>query len=149
MGTVVKRYIYDGGMGITDRQVVIGYCNENKKEVLKKLLKNYVIHSYGKTYCNTINDYPFNSEGICIYDYEPIEYKGLKTIITGNLEDILKDDQFQKFKNNRFTNEKFLDRILEMQKHHDNLSEDNTYRKIYKKIIEDFKEIYKELPKEV
>lgn len=149
MRTVVKRYIYDGGMGITDRQVVVGYCNESKKEVLKKLLTNYVIHSYGKTYCNTINDYPFNCEGICIYDYEPEEYKGFKTIITGKLEDILKDKELDKLKYSYFTNKKFHDRIIEIQEHHDNLSEDNIYRKTYKEIIKDFKEIYKELSKEV
>lgn len=139
MLTKLYQHIYDGGEGSHDMSIFIGYCKEEPKEVLLKLIKQYCIHSYKTMYCNPIEEVPANMSGLELYEITEKECNTYGIKCFKNIEDYLK--QIEKYKWNEFSIEKLNKKINKLEIYYKHFDEDNSWKNIYKGIWKDFKSI--------
>jgi hypothetical protein len=147
MATKILRHIWDGGSGFDDREVLIGYCNEQPIEVLEKLIKTHCIYSYRTSYCRPIEEYPSNCNGLVIKDYNAEDEKqyGLDITITRSINDYINFEMFKKHEWNKFDISKFKNRVERIKEYAQHFEDINPYKKIYLNIYEDFKKVYEKI----
>ena len=137
------RYKWAGGEGADDRIITLGYCKELKKEVLKRLIKNYVINSYCASSCRPIDEYPSNIDGLLLYDIDDKSMKGVN--IVGSIDDYIDTLDFKELKWDKFSIEKFKLKIEELSEYAEHFDDTNFCKQVYRDIVKEFKEIYDEL----
>jgi hypothetical protein len=138
MGSLIERYIYDGGDGSHSRYKTLGYCVESPYEVLYNTVFDYIIHSYKQSYCYVINKHPI--DGLVIREAKDNRPYGFKII--GSLDDILKMDDAQQLKRCKFDEKILIERIKELDKYTEHFDDDNMYKEKYRDIVKDLKQLY-------
>ena len=128
-GTMISRYIDDGGSGQFSRTKIIGFCQEPKLEVLSKIIKTHMIYSYGTCFGRPIDKYPANMDGLIITDICMSNYIGME--LTGTLDMLLQFDDMKRMQWDKFTLVDFSFQISRMDKNNPNI---NDFKIVYNDI---------------
>lgn len=86
MPTKISYQTWKGGEGCGDSRILLGYCKEEPKEVLKQTYKNYYIYNYRGLYRPIDYSFPNNVSGLVIEEINDDAIPGCK--INGSLKDL-------------------------------------------------------------
>lgn len=138
MPTKLYQHIYDGGEGTHDKSIFIGYCKEEPREVLLKLIKEYRIQSYKTMYCDPLGDSP--SDGLELYRISEEDCNKYGINIFKSIEDYLNlIKKYKQYEWNKFSIEKLDKKINKLEKYYKHFDGDNFWKDVYKGIWQDFK----------
>ena len=133
---------WDGGQGCSDRVILIGYCKEEPKEVLAKVLYTHDIMRYRDLYRPIDDRFPNNVAGLIVDEIKESSLQsrmvGVELKITGSLEDLDLSLGETTLARNPTS---FADAIIEMERWHlgDTLEENNS--KMYKRVRKQINEV--------
>lgn len=143
MASKLSIYLWDGGSGYNDVEILLGYCKEEPVELLKSLVKTYIIHSYRLPYCRPINKYPANCSGLVIKKFDSKNQEEYGFIITKTLEDY--KHRIEDYKWSGFDINLFEKSMINAKEESDQFDNWNEYKELYLQVYKDFKQVFDEI----
>lgn len=86
MPSKIEYQTWSGGSGMGDRKILIGYCDEDPREVLEAIHKTHYVYHYKDLYRPVDYNYPNNCLGLLINYISPedLENIGIAKVVSYN-----------------------------------------------------------------